>query len=93
MLTLGGVVPARERWIRSDATSRRSPGTVRDELDLEHKHAKGGRFHGSAPFSCTAGTPALARRVARRQQRLPGRCVSFLTSLTCDGTSKLKSSN
>eukprot|EP00966_Prymnesium_polylepis_P250526 5793296-Prymnesium_polylepis.1 len=26
MATLRGVIPARERWIRSDATSRRSPG-------------------------------------------------------------------
>eukprot|EP00966_Prymnesium_polylepis_P001775 40786-Prymnesium_polylepis.1 len=29
MATLGGVIPARGRWIRSDAISRRSPGTVR----------------------------------------------------------------
>eukprot|EP00966_Prymnesium_polylepis_P325646 7381620-Prymnesium_polylepis.1 len=30
MATLVGVIPARERWIRSDATSRRSPGRERE---------------------------------------------------------------
>eukprot|EP00966_Prymnesium_polylepis_P163341 3775323-Prymnesium_polylepis.1 len=29
MLTLGGVIPARERWIRSDDTSRRYPAKER----------------------------------------------------------------
>eukprot|EP00966_Prymnesium_polylepis_P054525 1260475-Prymnesium_polylepis.1 len=67
MATLGGVIPARERWIRFDATSRRSPGK------------EGGRTRDFTPHSVCSLPPW---RTPAHWRRSRARCWSTTAAAT-----------